>query len=140
MRSAIILLASSTLAACTGGAADTANTQPFAAIGSEETVHFVGTEPFWGGEVTGTSLTYSTPQDADGTVIPVQRFAGNNGLSFSGQFEGAAFDLMVTPGTCSDGMSDRSFPFVATLKLGGRDPLSGCAWTDTQPFEGPRNP
>ena len=29
----------------------------------------IGTEPFWGGEVGGTSLTYTTPEDPDGAPI-----------------------------------------------------------------------
>lgn len=129
-----------TLSACTGRGADAQNTQAFAAIDAEETVRFVGTEPFWGGEVTGTRLTYSTPENVDGATFRVERFAGNNGLSFSGKLDEVSFDLMVTPGNCSDGMSDRRFPFFATLKLGDRDPLSGCAWTDRKPFEGSQEP
>lgn len=137
-----ILLAALMLPACTQASGpDARQTEPFAAIGPDETVRFTGTEPFWGGEVTGARLRYSTPEDIDGEEIAVERFAGNSGLSFSGRLEnGALFDLMITQGTCSDGMSDRSYPFVATLKLGGSEIRSGCAWTAARPFEGPENP
>lgn len=108
--------------------------QAFSAIGEGETVHFTGTEPFWGGEVAGTSLTYSTPENIDGSRIEVARFAGRGGLSFSGSLDGTAFDLLVTEGQCSDGMSDRTYPFTATLKLGEEQRL-GCAWSDEHPFE-----
>lgn len=109
------------------------------AIGPDETVHLTGTEPFWGGEVAGGSLRYTTPEDIGGTLIPVERFAGNNGLSFSGSLGGAALDLAITPGECSDGMSDRAYPFVASLQL-GEESRSGCAWTDAMPFTGPEAP
>ena len=61
------------------------------------------------------------------------------GLGFSGTLDGAAFDMTVTPGACSDGMSDRTYPYTVTLKIGD-DTREGCAWTDAQPFEGPEAP
>jgi len=36
-------------------------------------------------------------------------------------------------------MSDRTFPFVATIALGG-ETLRGCGYTDSQPFTGPEAP
>ncbi|GMM92627.1 COG3650 family protein [Qipengyuania sp. MTN3-11] len=141
MRSSLLLLVCTVLSACTAGTApDARQTEAFSAIGAGETVRFVGTEPFWGGEVTGTRLTYSTPENGDGTTFAVERFAGNNGLSFSGELEGQSFDLMITPGNCSDGMSDRTFPFVASLKLGDQGTLSGCAWTEARPYQGSETP
>lgn len=111
----------------------------FSAIGDEETVRFVGTEPFWGGTVTGSEMVYSTPENQDGDTIAVRRFAGNNGLGFSGTFNDAPLDMTVTPGKCSDGMSDRTYPFTVTLKLGSEQ-RNGCAWTNRTPFSGPANP
>lgn len=111
----------------------------FSAIEPEETVHFTGTEPFWGGEVVGASLTYSTPENVDGTTIAVERFAGNNGLGYSGTLEEQPFDMTVTPGECSDGMSDRTYPFTVTLRIGNGQ-RNGCAWTERMPFTGPKHP
>lgn len=111
----------------------------FAAIAPDETVRFVGTEPFWGGTVSDGELNYSTPENQAGDTIAVRRFAGNNGLAFSGTYRGAPFDMTVTSGSCSDGMSDRTFPFTVTLKL-GPEQRNGCAWTDRTPFSGPANP
>lgn len=112
---------------------------PFAAIGAGETIRFTGTEPLWGGTVTGGKLVYSTPENQQGEAIAVRRFAGNNGLGFSGVRGGAPFDMTITPGACSDGMSDRTYPFTVTLKL-GEEQRNGCAWTDRTPFTGPANP
>jgi uncharacterized membrane protein len=111
----------------------------FAGIAAHDTIRFTGTEPFWGGEIAGNRLTYSTPDNPRGTVIPVKRFAGRGGLSLSGELDGGTFDLMITEGNCSDGMSDRSYPFVVTLKL-GEETRQGCAWTDQKLFTGGRSP
>ena len=146
------------LGACTGGAPTPAgsgsdapqqgsgtktftaeDTQTYAGIAADEVVHFTGTEPFWGGQVAGGSLTYSTPEVQDGEKIAVSRFAGRNGLSFSGDLDSMPFVLAISPDKCSDGMSDRSYPFTATLQVRG-EVRRGCAWTDKQPFSGPQQP
>lgn len=129
------------LCACqSGGEAnvpgDSSDTNPFDAISAEETLRFAGTEPFWGGSVKGDLLTYSTPGDPDGAAIEVERFGGRGGLSFSGILGTRNFDLMVTPGDCSDGMSDRTYPFTVTLRL-GEETRYGCGWSDKQPFAAP---
>ena len=74
MRPIVPLILAPLLAACgngeTGGSAelpgDIDDTAPFDAIASGETVHFSGTEPFWGGEVSNGELTWSTPDNIDG--------------------------------------------------------------------------
>ncbi len=111
----------------------------FDAIGPDETISFLGTEPFWGGKVAAGRLTYSTPENEAGETVAARRFAGNNGLGFSGTLASGPFDLAITPGTCSDGMSDRVFPYTATLRIAGEQ-RNGCAWTERQPYSGPRNP
>lgn len=111
----------------------------YADIAADETIRFTGTEPFWGGEIANGEARYSTPENIDGVTFPVERFPGNGGLSFGGRMNGESFDLMVTPGECSDQMSDRTYPFTVTLKLGDEQ-RRGCGWTDRQPFSGPENP
>lgn len=61
------------------------------------------------------------------------------GVSFTGTFAGSSLVLMVSDGECSDGMSDRTYPFHATLKL-KEEVRKGCAWTDADPFRGPEKP
>jgi uncharacterized membrane protein len=149
---ALVCLAGVLLAACSAGAsspsarptspptvASAADTARYSGIGAGETVHFTGTEPFWGGEVSGQALTYTTPENPSGERVAVERFAGRNGISFSGQLGALPFMLAVTPGQCSDGMSDRSYPFTATLQAKGRL-REGCAWTDKQAFTGSARP
>jgi uncharacterized membrane protein len=133
------------VAACHGNATTSstivtaADTEAYSGIGPAEVVHFTGTEPFWGGQVAGGSLTYTTPDNGKGETIAVDRFAGRDGISFSGDLDGLPFVLAVTPGQCSDGMSDRRYPFVTTLQVKGKQ-RQGCAWTDKQPFTGPAHP
>jgi uncharacterized membrane protein len=139
------------LAACQQGGADDAgaavdarvpdasSTEAYDGIAEDETVRFTGTEPFWGGQAGGGSLTYTTPENPDGTMIAVERFAGRGGLSFAGALDGADLEMTVTPLECSDGMSDRTYPFTVTLKIGD-DLRNGCGWTERQPFTGPERP
>ncbi len=127
------------LAGCAQGDAISNNAEPYDGISTEETLHLLGTEPFWGFEITGDSAEYTSPEDLDGTTISVTRFAGNNGLGFSGELNDAALQIAVTPGDCSDGMSDRSYPFTATITW-GESTLYGCGYTDSEPFTGDEAP
>jgi len=130
------------LAACSpqqGEGITTEQSAPYEGIAPEEIVTLAGTEPFWGMTIEGDVATYTTPDDPEGTVFEVSRFAGNNGLGFSGRLEGSDVTIAVTPGACSDGMSDRTYPFTATLAI-GEARLAGCGHTDRQPFTGPAAP
>lgn len=126
------------LAACSPASDDgiaTEQAPPFDGIAPEEVITLSGTEPFWGIKIENDIAAYTTPDNPDGSVFEVTRFAGNNGLGFSGKFEGADVTITVTPGECRDGMSDRTYPFTATVKL-GEDSLAGCGFTDRQGFAG----
>jgi len=128
------------LAACGGGDQPAPGDVPtYDGIGADETIHLVGTEPFWSITVEGDRLTYSTPDNIDGSVTSVTRFAGNGGLGLSGTLDGKALQVAVTPGECSDGMSDRIFPFTATITFGDAM-LAGCGYTSETPYAGEENP
>jgi uncharacterized membrane protein len=136
-----LLLAALMLAACTAGN-DAINPEgkTFDAVAPEEVVTLTGTEPFWNLRIQGGAATWTTPENQpDGTRFTVSRFAGNNGLGFTGTLDGEALTATLTPGDCNDGMSDRRFPFVATIALGG-ETLQGCGYTDRQPFNGGEAP
>jgi uncharacterized membrane protein len=133
------LLPVTLLAACNhggGGANDATGANgdkpgAYAGLGERETLRFTGTEPFWGGSVTGTALTYTTPENPQGTAITVRRFAGNNGLAFTGTLGGAPFDMAVAEAACSDGMSDRRYRFTVTLKIAD-EVRRGCGWVEAK--------
>lgn len=132
-------LAIAALAGCSPDSALDRSGQAYDGIGTDETINLIGTEPFWAMEIApgdgGYSATHSTPDTPDGETFAVDRFAGNNGLGFSGELDGRAVQVAITPGECSDGMSDRAYPFSATVSLGDTT-LLGCVYTDAQTFEG----
>ena len=87
----------------------------------------LGTEPFWAVHVSKGKLRYMTPEDQEGRQIEIQREqTEGDELALSGTLEGETLTLSVTEEPCSDGMSDRSYPFAATLRL-GEATLKGCA-------------
>lgn len=118
---------------------NSADQVPYAGIDETEELHFTGTEPFWSAVLADGTMTYTTPGQPVGDKVAVSRFAGRNGLGFSGKLDGKSFDLSVTPGRCSDGMSDRVYPFTATLVLAG-ETREGCAWSNLHPFKGTKAP
>lgn len=129
------------LAACTPAQPDGIDPEgkAFDAVGAQESINLLGTEPFWALRVEGQEGLWTTPENQSGTRFAVTRFAGNGGLGLSGTLEGKPLTATLTPGECSDGMSDRRFPFVATIALGG-ETLRGCGYTQSQPFTGPPAP
>ncbi len=112
---------------------------PFHEIGEKKVLRFAGTEPFWGGQVQGSALTYTTPEKPEGIAVAVKRFAGRGGISFSGTLDGAPFDLAISQAPCSDSMSDRVYPFTALLSVKG-ETRHGCAWSAEHPFTGSAAP
>jgi uncharacterized membrane protein len=122
-----------------GEGVTTEEVRPYEGIAQEEVITLAGTEPFWGIKIAENVATFTTPENIAGSVFEVSRFAGNNGLGFSGKLDGADVTITVTPGDCSDGMSDRTYPFTATVKV-GEESLAGCGYTDTQGFTGDAAP
>ena len=132
---ALVLLA---LAGCgteTGDLPGGDSRQPYAGIAEAERLRFTGTEPFWGGHVAGGTLVYSTPENQDGAAIAVERFAGRGGVSWTGTLDGAPLVLAASDQPCSDGMSDRTYPFTVTLEVRG-ETRAGCGWTAARPHTG----
>ena len=115
------------------------NGQTFDGIASAEIITLTGTEPFWAMTINGDKATYSNPEHPEGFAFTVARFAGNNGLGLTGTLFEEPVTITLTPGQCSDGMSDRAFPYVATVAL-GEETLRGCGYTDKQPFTGDAAP
>jgi uncharacterized membrane protein len=89
-----------------------------------------GTEPFWGVTIARRGIVLTTPDAKPKTfpyvapiaaqgrpidVVRVYRLAGRPNQM-----------LVIRKGTCSDGMSDRQYPYSATLIL-GNTVREGCA-------------
>lgn len=113
-------------------------------VSSDASISLLGNEPFWGIDIGPESAgqhaaRFTSPENIDGSAFTLTRFAGNNGLGFSGELDGKKVQVAITPGECSDQMSDRSYPFVVTVAL-GEAVLRGCAYTSEAPFTGPEEP
>lgn len=123
------------LAACGQAEEKPGEVETFAAISEDETISLLGTEPFWSMAIVEDTLTYMSPDNLEGVSTDVTRFTGNNGLGISGELEGEALQIAITPGDCSDAMSERNYPYTVTVTWGERQ-LNGCGYTDKQPFTG----
>lgn len=119
------------------------NTQPFDGISPSTSIKLLGTEPFWSVDIEPAGKAfqarYSTPDNTVGTDFTAERFAGNNGIGFSGEMDGKSVQIALTPGACSDGMSDRTYPYTATVAIGDAT-LFGCGHTGDEPFSGEQAP
>ena len=87
----------------------------------------IGTEPFWGARIEGRCVTYSHPEDQQGTRVWT-RFSGTaSSGTWTGALRGSPFVLRTRPQVgCSDGMSDNRYPIAVTLTVGGEQ-RTGCA-------------
>ena len=97
----------------------------------------LGTEPFWAAKVGPGKLVWSSPEDAQATTIAVERRDAPAKVRLAGRLKGAALVLEVTPERCSDGMSDRVYPFTARLTIGA-EARQGCAITNDQAEREPK--
>jgi uncharacterized membrane protein len=88
----------------------------------------IGTEPFWGASIQGRCVTYSHPEDQQGTRVWTRYVPGaGGGGTWRGALEGKPFVLTARPQAgCSDGMSDNRYPLAVDLTVGGEQ-RRGCA-------------
>ncbi|NBB51302.1 hypothetical protein GVN24_23750 [Rhizobium sp. CRIBSB] len=90
-------------------------------------VRVSGTEPFWGIDIAGGTVTYS------GVDRPIQT-APNPGPVVQGTMavitttttQNNALVITLIDTDCSDGMSDRVYPLTARIEIGD-ETLQGCA-------------
>jgi uncharacterized membrane protein len=119
------------------------DTKPFDDISATTNISMRGTEPFWSIDIApdgeGFAARYTSPENLNGSQFAVSRFAGNNGIGFNGSLNGQDVQIALTPGQCSDGMSDRAYPYTATVAFGDAV-LYGCGHTSDQPFTGDEAP
>ncbi|WP_408587800.1 COG3650 family protein [Novosphingobium sp.] len=100
--------------------------RPPASLDLPDRLRALGTEPFWSADVAGTTLTYGTPDFPSGISITVARRDGADFAEWSGTLDGKPLTLRVEKGPCSDGMSDRIYPYRVTRTI-GPEIEQGCA-------------
>ena len=130
-----ILLPLVILAACSEPADKTATTTPatpapvaiLGGVDLNQPVRALGTEPFWGVEISGDTMTYT------GVDQPDQRFSapapiiqGTTAVYTAATEAGAVMVVTLIATECSDGMSDRVYPLTAKVEI-AKDTRSGCA-------------
>jgi uncharacterized membrane protein len=96
-------------------------------------IRATGTEPFWGVTIDATGIRFRTPEDTVGLRFPLPvaiRAADTlrwNSATPTGQPH--EIEVAISPGPCSDGMSDRRWPRAARVIV-DRRLLRGCAEGD----------
>lgn len=89
-------------------------------------VQALGTEPFWSVEITPASLTYTSPDGAPLTgANPGPELLGTTAI-YKTTAGDRPLEVTLIATECSDGMSDRTYPLTAMIKL-GETTLNGCA-------------
>lgn len=86
----------------------------------------VGTEPFWGVQVEGDKLHFTTMEDQAGKHLTGAHTLRDDGIRYTGSDNGTAFELDLTRGECSDGMSDTVYDHKASFRYGDAN-YQGCA-------------
>ena len=91
-----------------------------------EPLRALGTEPFWALDVDTGGLRFITPDDTSGIRFPsIAPTVSADTVVWSGT-EGMAIDVRVWTEKCSDGMSDREYPFASQVTVHGTT-HRGCA-------------
>lgn len=88
----------------------------------------LGTEPFWGVDISGDEMTFSGADRPTIRAAPARRTVFPDSVVYRGLTE-SGVELVVTleAQDCSDGMSDRTYPLTARVTFGDDIRLSGCA-------------
>ncbi|WP_296815571.1 hypothetical protein [Brevundimonas sp.] len=89
-------------------------------------VNLLGTEPFWGVEITGGQIRLAgvdRPEMTAPRTTPV--IQGTTGTWTSTTDDGQPLVITVIDTDCSDGMSDRTYPLTARVQI-GMETLNGC--------------
>lgn len=133
-RAPIAAFAVLVLAACSEGTTETAPPPadaPTAAVlaGTDlnQPLRVLGTEPFWGLDVTPQGLSWSGVDETPLTAPnPGPDMMGAMAAWRTKTADGQALVLTLMATDCSDGASDRIYPLTAKVELGERT-FQGCA-------------
>lgn len=123
MRWSVLSLALLPLAAACAPQGDAATTSP----GFPDRLRALGTEPFWALDIDRGAIAYSTAEQPTPVAGRAARSAAGRVLTLAGTLAGKPVTARLIPATCSDGMSDRVYPYAVTIQLGG-ETLNGCAY------------
>lgn len=130
---AVLPLALVALAACTESTPEAPPADPapvatvLGGVDLGQPLRALGTEPFWGVEITPENLAYS---GVDVTEVraanPGPTIQGTTAVYAAAGADGTALVVTLIATECSDGMSDRVYPLTARVEV-GQQTLNGCA-------------
>lgn len=133
MRVLAVLLVLPLLLSCSGEPAgsvaevEVAEPVLLGGIDLNQPVRALGTEPFWGVDITPATLTYSGVDRPEQAVPnPGPEVMGTTAVYQAAATDGPSMTLTLTATECSDGMSDRTYPLTAIVEIAG-ETLNGCA-------------
>lgn len=132
-----LALAASTLglilAACSDPAPPRAAPEPaptpavLARVDLNQPLRALGTEPFWGVDVTPEALVYTAVDEAEVRADnPGPTIQGTTAVYAAAPPDGTALVVTLIATECSDGMSDRIYPLTARVEVASQT-LNGCA-------------
>jgi uncharacterized membrane protein len=134
MRPVFAALAVLVLAACSPSEEpvqpESPSEQPAPVLGGVDLakpVRVLGAEPFWSVDLTGTEMVYTAaepPEQRAPRPDPVVQ--GTTATWEAETADGTELRVTLIATECSDGMSDRTYPLTAMVKVGDQD-LTGCA-------------
>ena len=133
-RSALSVAVLLTSTACSEGTtesapppADAPEAAVLAGTDLNQPLRALGTEPFWGLDVTPQGLGWSGVDEAPLTAAnPGPGMVGAMAVWRTRTGDGQTLVLTLIATECSDGMSDRAYPLTAKVELGERT-FQGCA-------------
>ncbi len=109
-----------------------------AALDVRRPLNALGTEPFWSLKIRPEGLSYSDPETpqldaADAVFTP----NGAEAATWTaGTTDGRRMTVKLEAKPCRNGMADLSYPFSASITVGGRT-MTGCAaYADDMPRAG----
>jgi uncharacterized membrane protein len=93
----------------------------------EKAYNCIGTEPFWNVKIEKAGITYHRMGE-EPEVFPYQAAKKQGaGSVYETTVKGRRLVVAITPGECSDGMSDTSYPYSVQVEIDG-ETLRGCAF------------
>ena len=96
-------------------------------VNLNEPVRAVGTETFWGVEISGDAMTYTGIDQPDQRAArPEPVIQGTTAVYTAATQTGAVMVVTLIATECSDGMSDRVYPLTAKVEV-GKETRNGCA-------------
>lgn len=86
-----------------------------------------GNEPFWSVTINASGLHFDSPEDSASVDFPpVAAVTHGDTLRWTSKSDHGSIDVLIWPGTCSDGMSDNSWKLTSALRL-NETMYTGCA-------------